>query len=99
MNETRMFHILSAPHVSEKAAIIGEAANQHVFKVAGDARKEEIKAAVEKLFNVKVAKVRTVNVKGKSKRHGARMGKRKDWKKAYVSLEQGHEIDLSAVSG
>ena len=99
MNDERVFKILTAPHVSEKAAIIGEAANQHVFKVATDAKKDEIKAAVEKLFNVKVAKVRTVSVKGKSKRHGAKSGKRSDWKKAYVSLEQGHEIDLSAVGG
>lgn len=99
MNDQRMFQILRAPHISEKAAIVGDAANQHVFKVASDARKEEIKAAVEQLFNVKVSKVRTVNVKGKSKRHGSRMGKRSDWKKAYVSLEQGHEIDLAAVGG
>lgn len=99
MNEERVFRILTAPHVSEKAAIVGELSNQHVFKVSRDARKNEIKEAVEKLFNVKVAKVRTVTVKGKSKRHGARMGKRSDWKKAYVSLEQGHEIDLSVISG
>ena len=97
MNEERVFRILTAPHISEKAAIVGDASNQHVFKVASDAKKDEIKQAVEQLFNVKVAKVRTVNVKGKSKRHGARMGKRGDWKKAYVSLEQGHEIDLSVV--
>jgi large subunit ribosomal protein L23 len=97
MNQERVFRILTAPHISEKAAIVGDASNQHVFKVARDARKDEIKAAVEELFNVKVAKVRTVNVKGKSKRHGARNGKRSDWKKAYVSLEQGHEIDLSVV--
>lgn len=97
MNQERVFRILTAPHISEKAAIVGDAANQHVFKVAVDARKDEIKAAVEQLFKVKVAKVRTVNVKGKAKRHGARMGKRSDWKKAYVSLEPGHEIDLSVV--
>lgn len=99
MNEQRIFQILRAPHISEKAAIVGDASNQHVFKVATDAKKEEIKQAVEQMFNVKVAKVRTVNVKGKSKRQGARMGKRSDWKKAYVSLEQGHEIDLAAVGG
>ncbi|MDJ0880751.1 MAG: 50S ribosomal protein L23 [Gammaproteobacteria bacterium] len=99
MNEERIFQILRAPHISEKAAMAGDSANQHVFKVATDAKKEEIKQAVEQLFNVKVARVRTMNVKGKSKRHGVRMGKRSDWKKAYVSLEQGHEIDLAAVSG
>lgn len=99
MNEQRIFQILRAPHISEKAAIVGDASNQHVFKVATDAKKDEIKQAVEQMFSVKVAKVRTVNVKGKSKRQGARMGKRSDWKKAYVSLEQGHEIDLAAVGG
>ena len=99
MNQERIFKVLMSPHISEKAALIGDAANQHVFKVAVDAKKEEIRQAVEQLFSVKVAKVRTANVKGKSKRHGARMGKRSDWKKAYVSLEQGHEIDLSAVGG
>lgn len=99
MNEQRIFQILNAPHISEKSAIVGDASNQHVFKVTCDAKKEEIKAAVEKLFNVKVSRVRTMNVKGKSKRQGTRSGKRSDWKKAYVTLEMGHEIDLSAVGG
>lgn len=99
MNDQRVFQVIRAPHISEKAAIVGDASNQHVFKVACDAKKTEIKEAVEQLFSVKVAKVRTANVKGKSKRQGARLGKRNDWKKAYVSLEQGHEIDLSAVGG
>ena len=70
-----------------------------MFQVATDARKGEIKQAVEQLFNVKVANVRTVNMKGKSKRMGLRSGKRSDWKKAYVSLEQGHEIDLASLGG
>jgi large subunit ribosomal protein L23 len=99
MNDQRIYQIIKAPLISEKAAIIGDAANQHVFKVATDAKKDEIKQAVEKIFNVKVAKVRTANVKGKTKRQGMRMGKRKYWKKAYVSLEQGQEIDLAAVGG
>jgi large subunit ribosomal protein L23 len=99
MNQERIFKVLRAPHISEKAAIVGDAANQHVFRVATDAKKDEIKQAVEQLFNVKVSKVRTVNVKGKTKRQGIRLGKRNDWKKAYVSLEQGHEIDLAAVGG
>jgi len=99
MNEQRVFQIIRAPHISEKAAIVGDASNQHVFKVATDAKKNEIKEAVEQIFSVKVSKVRTANVKGKSKRQGSRLGKRSDWKKAYVSLEQGHEIDLSAVGG
>lgn len=99
MNDQRVFQIIKAPHISEKAAIVGDASNQHVFKVATDAKKNEIKAAIEQLFKVKVSKVRTATVKGKSKRQGVRLGKRSDWKKAYVSLEQGHEIDLSAVGG
>jgi large subunit ribosomal protein L23 len=97
MNDERIFQILKSPHISEKAALLGDAANQHVFRVATDAKKPEIKAAVEQLFNVKVANVRTINVNGKSKSIGARKGSRKNWKKAYVSLEQGHEIDLASI--
>ena len=97
MNDERVFQVLKSPLISEKAAILGDASNQHVFRVATDAKKAEIKAAVEQLFDVKVANVRTINVNGKSKRMGMRKGRRKDWKKAYVSLEQGHEIDLAAI--
>ena len=99
MNEERIFQILKAPHISEKSAVLGDVANQAVFRVATDARKAEIKAAVEQLFDVKVADVRTVNIKGKTTRQGQRRGKRNDWKKAYVSLEQGHEIDLASIGG
>jgi large subunit ribosomal protein L23 len=99
MNEERIFQILKTPHISEKSAILGEQANQAVFQVSTDAKKAEIKAAVEQLFSVKVANVRTANMKGKTKRQGARRGKRNDWKKAYVSLEQGHEIDLASIGG
>ena len=99
MNQERVFQILKSPHISEKSAVLGDNANQAVFRVATDAQKSEIKTAVEQLFNVKVADVRTVNVKGKTKRQGMRRGKRSDWKKAYVSLEQGHEIDLASIGG
>ncbi len=99
MNQERIFQIIRAPHISEKSAVLGDAANQAVFQVARDAKKPEIKAAVEQLFNVKVANVRTTNVKGKTKRQGLRRGKRSDWKKAYISLEQGHEIDLASIGG
>ncbi len=99
MNPERMYQIIKRPHVSEKSALLGDAANQAVFQVATDANKSEIKQAVEQLFNVKVADVRTVNMKGKSKRMGMRRGRRSDWKKAYVSLEQGHEIDLASLGG
>jgi len=97
MNDERVFQILKSPLISEKAAILGDASNQHVFRVATNAKKAEIKAAVEKLFDVKVANVRTINVNGKLKGTGTRKGRRKDWKKAYVSLEQGHEIDLASI--
>ena len=99
MNQERIFQILKTPHISEKSAVLGDNANQAVFQVATDAKKPEIKAAVEQLFDVKVANVRTVNMKGKTKRQGQRRGKRSDWKKAYVSLEQGHEIDLASIGG
>lgn len=99
MNPERVFQILKTPHISEKSAVLGDNANQAVFQVASDAKKAEIKAAVEQLFDVKVANVRTVNMKGKTKRQGLRRGKRSDWKKAYVSLEQGHEIDLASIGG
>ena len=99
MNQERIFQILRAPHISEKSATLGDSANQAVFKVAVDANKAEIKQAVEQLFNVKVANVRTAKMKGKSKRLGLHRGRRSDWKKAYVSLEQGHEIDLASLGG
>ena len=94
MNEERLLKILLAPHVSEKATRVAEQHNQIVFKVARDAAKPEIKGAVEMLFKVKVKGVTVVNVKGKRKRFGAIQGRRSDWKKAYVSLEAGHEIDF-----
>ena len=99
MNSERIFQIIRAPLISEKSALLGDDANQAVFQVARDATKPEIKVAVEQLFNVKVAAVRTVVMKGKSKRMGLRRGRRSDWKKAYVSLEQGHEIDLASLGG
>lgn len=94
MNQERLLKVILAPHVSEKSTISAEMSNTLVFKVATDANKTEIKSAVESLFEVEVDGVRTVNVKGKSKRHGMRMGKRKDWKKAYVTLKEGHDIDF-----
>jgi large subunit ribosomal protein L23 len=98
MNQERLMQVLLAPHISEKATVAADAANQHVFKVATDATKTEIKQAVEKLFNVKVANVQVVNVKGKSKRFGQRLGKRSDWRKAYIALEAGHDIDFAGAN-
>ena len=94
MNFDRAANILLSPHVTEKATMVGESSNQFVFKVIQNADKGEIKNAVETMFNVEVDSVRTINVKGKTKRFGSRMGKRKNWKKAYVKLKPGHDIDF-----
>ena len=94
MNQERLLKILLAPHVSEKSNRIAERYNQVVFKVTPDATKPEIRDAVELLFKVKVKGVTVVNVKGKRKRFGSTFGRRSDWKKAYVSLEAGNEIDF-----
>ena len=97
MNEERLLKILLAPHVSEKSNRLTDRYNQVAFKVTRDATKPEIKDAVELLFKVKVKGVTVLNVKGKRKRFGALTGRRSDWKKAYVSLEAGHEIDFLAA--
>lgn len=94
MNQERLYKIILGPVVSEKAAALGESSNQVVFKVITDAQKPEIKAAVEQLFEVKVEDVRVMNVKGKTKRTRHGVGVRSDWKKAYVRLEQGQDIDF-----
>ncbi len=94
MNDERLTQILLAPHVSEKSSRIGEASNQVVFRVMRDARKPEIKKAVEKMFKVEVEHVRVANVKGKRKGVARKAGKRSDWKKAYVRLKTGHDIDF-----
>lgn len=95
MNQERIFKVLLGAHISEKASTVAEEHGQYVFKVATDATKLEIKKAVEQLFEVSVKTVRTVVVKGKAKRTRFGMGRRSDWKKAYVSLEQGQEIDFA----
>lgn len=95
MSQERLYKVLLAPHISEKAAMAAEYRNQYVFKVATDANKAEIKAAVETIYNVGVDKVTTVNVKGKEKRFGRFVGRRKNWKKAYVSLTEGQSIDFT----
>ncbi len=97
MNPERVYTVLQAPHLSEKASLAGESGNQFVFRVAVDATKREVKLAVEKLFKVKVKQVRTLNVKGKVKRNRFGFSKKPDWKKAYVSLHEGHDIDLAVA--
>lgn len=98
MSTERNYQVLLAPHVSEKAALSAEA-GQHVFKVAIDSTKTEIKAAVEGIFGVTVQSVQVVKVKGKQKRFGQMMGRRKDWKKAVIRLNEGQEIDFSSFGG
>jgi large subunit ribosomal protein L23 len=94
ISEERLLKVLVAPNISEKSTMASEANNTVVFKVSVDSTKAEIKAAVEKLFEVSVDGVRTLNVKGKVKRTGARTGRRNDWKKAYVTLSEGSDIDF-----
>jgi large subunit ribosomal protein L23 len=96
MNQERIFTVLKGPHVSEKATIASDKNNQYVFKVASDATKPEIKAAVEALFEVSVSKVNVLNMKGKTKRTARGMGKRNDVRKAYVTVAEGQEISFVA---
>jgi len=97
MNQERVFQILQSPHVSEKAAVVADLNNQYVFKVSVDASKSEIKKAVEQLFKVNVNKVSTLRVKGKVKRNKHGFSTKSTWKKAYVRLEQGQDIDFASV--
>ena len=98
MNQERVFQILMGPHVSEKAAIVADANNQYVFKVAVDATKDEIKHSVEQLFKVTVDDVKTLRVKGKTKRNRFGWTTKPTWTKAYVSLAQGLEIDFATIN-
>lgn len=95
MKQERILQIIRGPHVTEKTTTQASKNKQLVFKVRKDATKEEIKLAVEQLLEVAVVAVNTVNVKGKTKRFGARFGRRKDYKKAYVSLDKG--VDMEAL--
>jgi large subunit ribosomal protein L23 len=101
-NPERLLLILLSPVVSEKSTYVGEKHNQYTFRVAADATKPEIKAAVEMLFSKKdaaleVTGVRVANVKGKEKRFGRFIGRRRNWKKAYVSLAAGQEINFQVT--
>ena len=97
MNQERLFKVLLGPHITEKSAMPSGAATQVVFKVASNANELEIKKAVEQLFEVKVDDVRVVNMKGKTRRTRTGMGQRSDWKKAYVRLAEGQDIDFSVA--
>jgi len=94
LNQERLINVLLGPHISEKSSVVAESNNQVTFKVRVDSTKAEIKKAVEMMFDVKVEGVQVANMKGKSKRFGQTQGKRKDWKKAYVTLAEGQDIDF-----
>jgi|TARA_B100000767_G_scaffold125138_1_gene119269 large subunit ribosomal protein L23 len=96
MNQERIYQVLLGPHISEKATIVADDGGQVVFRVAADATKPEIKKAVEQLFEVKVASVRVLNAKGKTKRTRYGVGHKANIRKAYVRLAEGHDIDFIA---
>lgn len=93
----QLMSVVLAPVVSEKSTMVGDKGNQVVFRVADTATKPEVKAAVELLFKVKVESVQLLNVKGKEKRFGRFMGRRRSWKKAYVRVAAGQEINFAAT--
>jgi large subunit ribosomal protein L23 len=95
-NQERLMNVLLAPQISEKATFIAEKHEQVIFHVVSDANKLEVKAAVELMFKVTVNSVQISNVKGKQKRFGKHMGRRNNWKKAYVCLAAGQEINFAA---
>ena len=95
MNQERLLQVLLAPQISEKATYVAEKRNQVIFRVASDATKPEIKAAVELLFKVEVKGVSVANIKGKTKRFGRSIGRRDHVRKAYVLLKEGQELNLS----
>ena len=95
ISQERLLQVLLAPQISEKATFVADKNEQVVFKVAADATKPEVKAAVEALFKVEVKSVQVLNVKGKTKRFGKTMGRRDNVRKAYVTLKEGQELNLS----
>ena len=98
-DEERLYQIILKPIVSEKSTMVADKNNQVVFRVRTDARKAEIRQAVEKLFDVKVQRVQIANVRGKTKMTGRIKGARSCWKKAYVCLYEGQDIDFLSMSG
>lgn len=90
----RLMSVVLGPHLSEKGTTVGERNRQVVFRVRRDSTRTEVRRAVELLFDVKVTGVRVVNCMGKTKRSGRRLGRQQDWKKAYVSLAEGSDINF-----
>ena len=99
MNRERLYQVIEAPQLSEKATHSADQRQQHVFRVARDANKREIRKAVEFIFQVEVERVQVLNVKGKNKRFGAIQGRRNGWRKAIVRLKAGHDIDYAGLEG
>ncbi len=97
MSQLDLMNIVLAPVISEKSTRLADSERRFVFRVRKNATKSQIKKAVEALFEVEVATVQVLNVHGKKKRFGRHMGKRPDWKKAYIRLKPGHDIDLSVA--
>ena len=95
MNKEGLMKVLLSPVISEKSANVADTGRQYLFQVDTAANKREIRRAVELMFDVKVERVQVVNVKGKTKRFGRTMGKRSHWKKAYVRLKEGQDIDFA----
>ena len=98
MKDSRLYNILLGAHISEKATVVGDANNCVIFKVSKDATRPEIKEAVEKIYSVNVKEVNVVNVKGKVKRSFRGIRKQSGWKKAYVKLQEGQDIDFMSVA-
>ena len=94
MNQERLMQVVLSPLVSEKCTAAADKYRQVVFKVLPDATKTEIKQAVEQLFKVKVTAINICNVKGKRKKFKHQPGQRKNWKKAYVTLQEGYDISF-----
>ncbi len=97
MNQERMYKIILGAHISEKATVIADETNQFTFKVVKNATRPEIKEAVEKIYGVSVKNVSILNVKGKLKRNMRGISKKPGWKKAYVRLAEGHDIDFASI--
>lgn len=95
MNQEQLMNIILGPHVSEKSTLVADSNRQIIFKVLPGAAKSDIKQAIEMIFKVKIDAVRVINVKGKTKRFKNTIGKRKNWKKAYVKLKEGYDIDFT----
>ena len=96
MNNARLYQVLRGPVFSEKSQMLGDSLGVQVFKIDTNATKLEVKKAVELMFEgVEVLKVNTLNVKGKTKRFGKNIGRRNDYKKAYVTLKAGHDVQMA----